>query len=132
MVSPSQNRGQLLLLGGLAIAIVLLVSIPLTNSLVVTQSASSSETVTEIDAVAREEAAINRSVESIVDRSNSVEELNWGLQNYSATRTRVRGASNGVYVNVTVNKTDSRGTELNISYVGPDASYNRTIVEDPL
>lgn len=107
----SQNRGQLLLLGGLAIAIVLLVAIPLANSLVVTQSASSSETVTEIDSVAREEAAIDRSVNSIVDRSDSVEELKWGLQNYSATRTRVRGTSNGVYVNVTVNKADSEGAE---------------------
>jgi hypothetical protein len=107
----SDNRGQLLLLGGLALAIVLLVAIPLTNSLVVTESASSSETVSEIDAVADEEAAVNRSMESIVASVDTEDELRWALQNYSATNTRVRGVSNGVYVNTTLNSIESDGAE---------------------
>ena len=127
MVSPSQNRtrsrGQLLLLGGLAIAIVLLTAIPLANSLIVTESASTSETVTDIDTVAREEAAVVRSVETIVERSDTVDELRWGLQNYSATYTRVRGASTGVYVNTTVNEGDSEGRER-IQTADPPQDYS--------
>jgi hypothetical protein len=101
-----KNRGQLLLLGGLAMAIVFLAVIPLSNSLVVTESAATSETVREIDRTANRQANIERDIRTLANRTdavNNTDAFNASLQNYSLYRTQVSGQRSGVYVNASVN-----------------------------
>ena len=99
------DRGQVLLLGGLAIAIVFLTAIPLSNSLVVSESASSSETVDDIDRTERREASVERGIRTVlagVNTSNTTA-VNESLRAFSTYYTNVSGHQGGVYVNATVN-----------------------------
>jgi hypothetical protein len=101
----ADDRGQVLLLGGLAIAIVFLTAIPLSNSLVVTESASSSETVVDIDRAADREASVQRGVGALLREVNTsnVTAVNQSLEQFSASYTNVSARQDGVYVNASVN-----------------------------
>jgi len=120
----ADDRGQLLLLGGLAMAIVFLAAIPLSNSLVVTESAATSDTVRKIDQTADREAAVVRSIQTIANRTDAADnpdEFNRTLQNYSAHRLRVAGQQSGVFVNATLNRSASaRRSESTIHDSGDD------------
>ncbi|WP_277541708.1 hypothetical protein [Haloarcula laminariae] len=107
----SDDRAQVLLLGGLAIAIVFLTAIPLSNSLVVSESASTSETVADIDRAAEREASVERGVRALVREADADDPatLNRALENFSQYYTNVSGQQDGVYVNATVNQTESAG-----------------------
>jgi len=111
----AKDRGQVLLLGGLAIAIVFLTAIPLSNSLIVSESASSSETVSDIDRVATKEVSVNRGVRTLIAEVNTSNRtaLNQALQDFSRHYTNVSGQQNGVYVNASLNVTASRGGVVN-------------------
>lgn len=106
----ARDRGQLLLLGGLAMAIVFLAVIPLSNSLVVTESASTAETVHDIDRTADREATITAAIRSLANRTdaaNNTDEFNRTLRNYSTYRMQVRGQQSGTYINTTMNMSAS-------------------------
>ncbi|WP_324662764.1 hypothetical protein [Haloarcula sediminis] len=121
-----------MLLGGLAIAIVFLTAIPLSNSLVVSESASTSETVADIDRAAEREASVNRGLRAIVRDAdpNDPAALNRSLRNFSRYYTNVSGQQDGVYVNATVNVTASRGGVVNATG-GDFKAYNRTLDSPP-
>ncbi|MDS0259180.1 hypothetical protein NDI56_07220 [Haloarcula sp. S1CR25-12] len=105
----ADDRGQVLLLGGLAIAIVFLTAIPLSNSLVVSESAASSETVSDIDRTADREASVERGVRALANEmdTSNINELNRSLWNFSRDYTRTSAQRDGVYVNATVSPGDS-------------------------
>jgi len=105
----ADDRGQLLLLGGLAIAIVFLTAIPLSNSLVVSESAASSETVSDIDRTVDREASVERGVRALANEmdTSNINELNRSLWNFSRDYTRISARRDGVYVNATVSPGDS-------------------------
>ena len=107
----ARDRGQLLLLGGLAIAIVFLTAIPLSNSLVVSESASSSETVGDIDSTAQREAGVERGLRTLLDATDNRRPaaLNRSVRNFTRYYTRVNAQQDGVYVNVTLNVTATEG-----------------------
>ncbi|PSP62241.1 hypothetical protein BRC76_04825, partial [Halobacteriales archaeon QH_8_67_36] len=81
----ASDRGQVLLLGGLAIAIVFLTAIPLSNSLVVTESASTSETVGDIDSAAEREAGVERGIRTLINTSDNrrLAALNRSVRNFT-------------------------------------------------
>jgi len=112
----ASDRGQVLLLGGLAIAIVFLTAIPLSNSLVVTESASTSGTVGDIDSAAEREANVERGVRRVLVEVNTsnLTAVNQSLRDFSANYSTVSGRSDGVYVNASVNL-DASGRSLNRS-----------------
>lgn len=113
----ARDRGQLLLLGGLAIAIVFLTAIPLSNSLVVSESASSSETVSDIDSAAQREAAVERGIRTLLSDVNTSNKaaLNRSLRNFSRYYTNVSAQQDGVYVNASLNVSASPGGLVNNS-----------------
>ncbi|WP_262178446.1 hypothetical protein [Haloarcula laminariae] len=112
----SDDRAQVLLLGGLAIAIVFLTAIPLSNSLVVSESASTSETVADIDRAAEREASVERGVRALVREADADDPaaLNRSLNIFSRYYTNVSGQQDGVYVNATVDIGESE-QRLNLS-----------------
>lgn len=128
----SDDRGQVLLLGGLAIAIVLLTAILLSNSLVVTESASTSETVIAMDQAADREASVERGVRALLAQTNTsnVSAVKASLRDFSTYYTDVSGQQDGVYVGATVNISASTPDKVAVDliYVGPEASYERTIL----
>ncbi|MFC7075783.1 hypothetical protein [Haloarcula halophila] len=116
MVSAADSRGQLLLVGGIAIAIVFLLSIILTNSLVVTSYTATPESADRIEEVEDRETAVQQDLTTIATavRSNTTfsdynSSLNASLRNYTRYRTRVSGSQSGVYINATLNRTASEG-----------------------
>jgi len=127
----ASERGQVLLIGGLAIAIVFLTAIPLSNSLVVSESASSSETVLDIDKADQREASIERGLRALIRNSpdRSPEALNRSLKNFTRYYTQVSAQQDGVYVNATVNPTESEGGRLSQSSLDgfnePDGNEGR-------
>ncbi|MDS0282977.1 hypothetical protein [Haloarcula onubensis] len=123
----ARDRGQLLLLGGLAMAIVFLAVIPLSNSLVVSESAASSETVREIERTADRQATIERAIRTLANRTdavNNTDAFNATLRNYSLYRTHVSGQQSGVYVNASVNVTASGKGASNSSFTEPVSDDN--------
>jgi len=120
----ASDRGQLLLLGGLAIAIVFLTAIPLSNSLVVSESASTSETVGDIDGAAQREASVERGIRTLINTSDNrrLAALNRSVRNFTRYYTRVTAQRDGVYVNVTLNAT---ATEGNITEQRSDSDFKR-------
>lgn len=122
----ADDRGQVLLLGGLAIAIVFLTAIPLSNSLVVSESASSSETVDDIDRTERREASVERGIRAVLSDVNTSNRtaVNESLRAFSTSYTNASGQQGGVYVNATYNPSED---QVNTTYVGSDVSYTRTI-----
>ena len=132
----SDDRGQLLLLGGLAMAIVFLAAIPLSNSLVVSESAATSDTVRGIDRTADREATVERDLLTIANRTDAVNDtdaFNQTLQNYSRYRMQVSGQQDAVYVNATLNVSASEGgkrTQTDAGFDHPSAGNEWTLVED--
>jgi len=120
----ANNRGQVLLLGGLAIAIVFLAAIPLSNSLVVSESASSSDAIEEIDAAAEREASVERGLRSLARDANTsnASKFNRTLRNFSTYYTNVSGRQDGVYVNASLNPDESARTLSAQEYTVPDGS----------
>ena len=120
----ASDRGQVLLLGGLAIAIVFLTAIPLSNSLVVTESASTSETVGDIDSAAEREAGVERGIRTLINTSDNrrLAALNRSVRNFTRYYTRVTAQRDGVYVNVTLNATTTEG---NITEQRSDSDFKR-------
>ncbi|WP_284007788.1 hypothetical protein [Haloarcula pelagica] len=116
MVSTADTRGQLLLVGGIAIAIVFLLSIILTNSLVVTTYTATPESADRIEEVEDRETAVRQDLTTVAAAvrnnttfSNFNSTFNTSLQNYTRYRTRVSGSQSGVYINATLNATASNG-----------------------
>ncbi|PSP84066.1 hypothetical protein BRC96_06060 [Halobacteriales archaeon QS_6_64_34] len=128
----ASDRGQVLLLGGLAIAIVFLTAIPLSNSLVVTESASTSETVGDIDSAAQREADVERGVRRVLAGVNTsnLTAVNQSLRDFSANYSAVSGQGDGVYVNASVNP-DASGRSLNRSELS-NPGNNGTQPWDPV
>ena len=119
MVSAAESRGQLLLVGGIAIAIVFLLSIILTNSLVVTSYTATPESADRIEEVEDRETAVQQDLTVIADAvrdnttfSNYNSTLNESFRNYTQYRTRVSSTQSGVYINATMNGTASEGGYL--------------------
>jgi len=133
----ADDRGQVLLIGGLAVAIVFLTAIPLSNSLVVSESASTSDTVADIDRAAEREASVERGLARVlasVDTTNTTA-VNNSLQNFTRTYANVSGQQDGVYVNATVNVDESRGGVVNGTddfrkYSGGGNQQNWDLVSD--
>ncbi|WP_324756849.1 hypothetical protein [Haloarcula montana] len=105
-----------MLVGGIAIAIVFLLSIILTNSLVVTSYTATPESADRIEEVEDRETAVQQDLTTIATavRSNTTfsnynSSLNASLRNYTRYRTRVSGSQSGVYINATLNRTASEG-----------------------
>ncbi|WP_135304527.1 DUF7261 family protein [Haloarcula amylovorans] len=127
----ADDRGQLLLFGGITVAVVFLVTIALTNSLIVTQNVATPDNADRIEQVADREAAVERDLQAIVTRTRAANDtdeftdaLNRSLANYSTYQTRVSGARTGSYVDVTLNKSSSRGNRTTSSgdFQRPDPS----------
>jgi len=126
------DRGQVLLIGGLAIAIVFLTAIPLSNSLVVTESASTSETVSDIDRTAEREASVERGIRAVVQNSTNTEtDIENSLKNFTANYTTVSAQRDGVYVDAELLTYSPGSVDIEITYVGPDTRYARTITVNP-
>jgi len=124
----ASDRGQLLLLGGLAIAIVFLTAIPLSNSLVVSESASTSETVGDIDGAAQREASVERGIRTLINANDNrrLAALNRSVRNFTRYYTRVTAQQDGVYVNVTLNVTATEGTYADERLrSSPSSNYTR-------
>ncbi|MBV0924599.1 hypothetical protein KTS45_10355 [Halomicroarcula limicola] len=140
----ADDRGQLLLFGGITVAVVFLVTIALTNSLIVTQNVATPDNADRIERVADREAAVERDLQTIVARTRATNDtdefadaLNRSLANYSTYQTRVSGARTGAYVGVTLNKSSSRGYRTTGSGdfqrpdpSGPGSANDWPVVED--
>lgn len=130
MVTDSDTRGQLLLVGGLAIAIVFLLSIVLTNSLVVTTYTATPESADHIETVADRQSAIERDLRIMTTavRNNTTmatfnSTYNSTLRNYTRYRTRVSGTQSGTHVNVTWEPSTSEGRYIKSTPSSPGSGF---------
>ncbi|RLM89450.1 hypothetical protein [Haloarcula sp. Atlit-7R] len=115
----ANERGQLLLIGGVAIAIVVFSTILFAHSLAVTDGITTTGSADTIERSADREASVERDlgVLAIKARGDNLDgfegRYEHALQNYTRTHNRVVASSGGTYLNATLNKSASLGTEVN-------------------
>ncbi|MBV0902022.1 hypothetical protein [Haloarcula salina] len=115
----ARDRGQLLLIGGVAIAIVVFSTILFAHSLAVTDAIATTGSAQSIERLADREASVNRdlgrlAVETRGDDLDGYEtRYRDALSNYTVTYNRVVGSRDGTYLNATLNESASLGTEVN-------------------
>ncbi|WP_423998912.1 hypothetical protein ACOZ4I_09600 [Haloarcula salina] len=115
----ARDRGQLLLIGGVAIAIVVFSTILFAHSLAVTDAIATTGSAHSIERLADREASVNRDLERLAveargdDLDGYETRYRDALVNYTVTHNRVVGGRDGTYLNATLNETASLGTEVN-------------------
>ncbi|AAV46188.1 unknown [Haloarcula marismortui ATCC 43049] len=115
----ANERGQLLLIGGVAIAIVVFSTILFAHSLAVTDGITTTGSADTIERSADREASVERDLGRLAaeTRGDDLDEFEAryenALQNYTETHNRVVGGSGGAYLNATLNESASNGTEVN-------------------
>ncbi|GGK76813.1 hypothetical protein [Haloarcula sebkhae] len=115
----ANERGQLLLVGGIAVAIVVFSTILFAHSLAVTDSITTTGSADTIERSADREASVERDLGRLAaqtqgdDPDGFEERYENALQNYTRTHNRVVASSGGTYLNATLNESASLGTELN-------------------
>jgi hypothetical protein len=115
----ANERGQLLLVGGIAIAIVVFSTILFAHSLAVTDGITTTGSADTIERTADREASVERdlgrlAVQTRGDDPDTYEErYENALQNYTETHNQVVASSGGAYLNATLNESASKGTEVN-------------------
>jgi len=117
----ARDRGQLLLIGGVAIAIVVFSTILFAHSLAVTDGITTTGSAQSIERLADREASVNRDLERLAAETRGDDldgyegRYRHALSNYTGTYNRVVGSRDGTYLNATLNETASLGTEVNQS-----------------
>lgn len=115
----ARDRGQLLLIGGVAIAIVVFSTILFAHSLAVTDGITTTGSADTIERLADREASVNRDLERLAvetrgdDLDGYETRYRGALSNYTSTYNRAVGSRDGTYLNATLNETASLGTEVN-------------------
>ncbi|RKS82932.1 hypothetical protein BDK61_2257 [Haloarcula quadrata] len=113
----ANERGQLLLIGGVAIAIVVFSTILFAHSLAVTDGITTTGSADTIERSADREASVERDLGRLAaeTRGDDLDEFEAryenALQNYTETHNRVVGGSGGAYLNATLNESASLGNE---------------------
>ncbi|MHC3378059.1 hypothetical protein [Haloarcula sp. H-GB5] len=114
----ANERGQLLLVGGIAVAIVVFSTILFAHSLAVTDGITTTGSAETIERSADREASVERDLgrlagETRADDLDGFEErYKYALRNYTKTHNRVVASSGGTYLNATLNESASNGTEV--------------------
>ena len=115
----ASERGQLLLIGGIAVAIVVFSTVLFAHSLAVTDGITTTGSADTIERSADREASVERDLGRLAaetrgdDLDGFEERYEHALRNYTRTHNRVVATSGGAYLNATLNETASRGTEVN-------------------
>ncbi|GCF14779.1 hypothetical protein Harman_27140 [Haloarcula mannanilytica] len=115
----ANERGQLLLIGGVAVAIVVFSTILFAHSLAVTDGITTTGSADTIERTADHEASVERdlgrlAVETRGDDLDGFEtRYEDALQNYTETHNQVAASSGGAYLNATLNESASLGNETN-------------------
>ena len=125
----ANERGQLLLIGGVAIAIVVFSTILFAHSLAVTDGITTTGSADTIERSADREASVERDLGRLAaetrgdDIDGFEERYENALQNYTRTHNRVVGSGEGTYLNATLNESASLGTEVN--QTGTSSKFQR-------
>jgi hypothetical protein len=115
----ASERGQLLLIGGIAVAIVVFSTILFAHSLAVTDGITTTGSADTIERSADREASVERDLGRLAaeTRGDDIDGFEGryenALQNYTRTHNRVVGTREGTYLNATLNESASLGTEVN-------------------
>jgi len=115
----ASERGQLLLIGGIAVAIVVFSTILFAHSLAVTDGITTTGSADTIERSADREASVERDLGRLAaeTRGDDIDGFEGryenALQNYTGTHNRVVGTREGTYLNATLNESASLGTEVN-------------------
>lgn len=113
----ANERGQLLLVGGIAIAIVVFSTILFAHSLAVTDGITTTGSANTIERSADREASVERDFGRLAaqtrgdDLDGFEKRYENALQNYTQTHNRVVASSGGTYLNATLNESASLGNE---------------------
>lgn len=139
----AQERGQLLLIGGIAVAIVVFSTILFAHSLAVSDGITTAGSADTIERTADREASVERDLGRLAakargdDLDGFKERYEHALQNYTRTHNQVVGTRDGTYLNATLNESASLGTEVNQTSDGmiddpngPPTPYDWTVAED--
>ena len=125
----AHERGQLLLIGGIAVAIVVFSTILFAHSLAVTDGITTTGSADTIERSADREASVERDLGRLAAQTRG-DDLNGfekryenALGNYTETHNRVAARSDGTYLNATLNETASLGTEVN--QTGTSSKFQR-------
>ncbi|AEM57439.1 hypothetical protein HISP_09385 [Haloarcula hispanica N601] len=115
----ANERGQLLLVGGIAVAIVVFSTILFAHSLAVTDGITTTGSADTIERTADREASVERDLGQLAAQARGdgldgfEERYEYALRNYTRTHNRVVASSGGTYLNATLNESASKGTEVN-------------------
>ncbi|KAA9398006.1 hypothetical protein Har1130_05960 [Haloarcula sp. CBA1130] len=115
----ANDRGQLLLIGGIAVAIVVFSTILFAHSLAVTDGITTTGSADTIERSADREASVERDLRRLAtetrgdDLDGFEERYGHALRNYTRTHNRVVGSREGTYLNATLNESASLGTTVN-------------------
>lgn len=115
----ANERGQLLLIGGVAVAIVMFSTILFAHSLAVTDGITTTGSADTIERTADREASVERDLGRLATQTRGDDldgfEVRYedALQNYTETHNQVAASSGGAYLNATLNESASKGTEVN-------------------
>jgi len=111
----ASERGQLLLIGGIAVAIVVFSTILFAHSLAVTDGITTTGSADTIERSADREASVERDLGVLVsevrgdDLDGFEKRYEHALRNYTRTHNRVVASSDGTYLNATLNESASLG-----------------------
>ncbi|MFB6222935.1 MAG: hypothetical protein ABEH86_04585 [Haloarcula sp.] len=115
----ARERGQLLLVGGIAVAIVVFSTILFAHSLAVSDGITTAGSADTIERTADREASVERDLGRLAteargdDLDGFEKRYEHALQNYTRTHNRVVSIRDGTYLNATLNESASLGTEVN-------------------
>ena len=124
----ANERGQLLLIGGVAIAIVVFSTILFAHSLAVTDGITTTGSADTIERSADREASVERDLGQLAaqtrgdDLDGFEKRYENALQNYTWTHNRVVASGSGTYLNATLNESASLGSETNQT---TESKFNR-------
>ncbi|EMA15719.1 hypothetical protein [Haloarcula amylolytica] len=125
----ANERGQLLLIGGIAVAIVVFSTILFAHSLAVTDGITTTGSADTIERTADREASVERDLRQLAAQTRGdgldgfEERYEYALRNYTRTHNRVVASSGGTYLNATLNESASLGTEVN--QTGTSSKFQR-------
>lgn len=121
----ANDRGQLLLIGGVAVAIVVFSTVLFAHSLAVTDGITTTGSADTIERLADREASVGRDLGRLAtatrgdDLDGFEARYERALRNYTRTHNRVVATRDGAYLNATLNETASLGTEVNQTGAAP-------------
>ena len=127
MVSDRRDRGQLLLVGAVAIAFIILGVVVVFNGVLYTQTISGGGTTAETRDVATTEHEIERAAACLLAHDGDNNDFEEFADEYRDSRAE----SGSVLVEVTVESSQNNEAELRIKYDLSDVTYERELtVED--